>query len=84
MAGNCDVQAGVVTGTFVARDRYFGSWGLSVHGGPASGFTLTTTAAASPPLANDAETPLGGRAFSWDLSQLPPCGYTVRPGHVID
>ena len=78
VAGNCDVQAGVVTGTFVARDLHFGSWGLSVHGGPSSGFTLTTAAAASPPLAHDTETPLGGRAFSWDLSELPPCGYTVR------
>jgi hypothetical protein len=78
VAGNCDVTAGVVTGTFLARDRHFGSWGISVHGGPSGGFPPPPPAAAVPALPATTQTPLGGRAFEYDLSGLPPCGYTVR------
>lgn len=78
VAGQCEVSAGVVTGTFVARDRHFGSWGISVHGGPSSGFPPPPPAVATPPLPNTSQTPTSGRAFELDLSALPPCGYTVR------
>jgi hypothetical protein len=78
VAGNCDVAAGVVTGTFVARDVHFGSWGISVHGGPSSGFPTPPPATTTPFLPTTSQTPTGGRAFELDLSALPPCGYTVR------
>jgi hypothetical protein len=78
VAGQCDVKAGLVTGTFVARDRYFGSWGISVHGGPSSGFPAPPPPTTMPALPNTSQTPPGGRAFELDLSALPPCGYTVR------
>ena len=48
VAGNCDVRPGVITGRFVARDRHFGSWGLSVQGGPSSGFPTPPPAVTTP------------------------------------
>jgi hypothetical protein len=78
VAGMCDVKAGTLTGTFVARDLHFGSWGLSVHGGPSSGFPPPPPATTTPPLAATSQTPTAGQAFALDLSALPPCGYTVR------
>jgi hypothetical protein len=77
VAGNCDVAAGTVTGTFVARDRHFDSWGITVHGGPSAGFPPVLPPTTTPPLANKSQT-TGVQAFSLDLSALPPCGYTVR------
>ena len=78
-AGNCDVRPGVITGRFVARDRHFGSWGLSVQGGPSSGFPTPPPAVTTPlpQLPATSETTLAGRTFEYDLSALPPCGYTV-------
>jgi hypothetical protein len=78
VAGNCDIGAGIVSGTFVARDLHFASWGISVSGGPSSGFPTPPPATAIPPLATTDQTASGGRAFELDLSALPPCGYTVR------
>jgi hypothetical protein len=81
VAGNCDLTAGVMTGTFVARDRHFASWGISVHGGPSGGFPTpppATVPPVPPGLPTTSQTPPGGRAFELDLSALPPCGYTVR------
>ena len=79
VAGNCDVRPGVITGRFVARDRHFGSWGLSVQGGPSSGFPPPPPAVTTPlpELPATSETTLAGRTFEYDLSALPPCGYTV-------
>jgi hypothetical protein len=78
VGGNCDVAAGVVTGRFVARDRYFGSWGLSVHGGPSSGFPTPPPATTVPFLPTGNQTATTGQAFELHLNALPPCGYTVR------
>jgi hypothetical protein len=74
--GACKVPHGVLHGTFVARDRHFSSWSITLAGGngdpipplPLSPNTTTT------------QTPLGGTAFSLDLTNplLAPCGYVVR------
>jgi hypothetical protein len=78
VAGQCDVKAGTLTGRFVARDLHLGSWGLAVEGGPSSGFPTPPPPTTTPPVATTAQTPVTGCAFALDLSNLPPCGYTVR------
>ena len=76
--GNCNVRPGVITGRFVARDRHFGSWGLSVQGGPSSGFPTPPRPRRRRPLATRrARRRSPAATFEYDLSALPPCGYTV-------
>jgi hypothetical protein len=73
-AGQCKVPHGLVNGTFVARDRHFGRWSISVIGGPGGPIPLPPTATGT------AETPFGGTPFTLDLRDpmIPPCGYVVR------
>jgi hypothetical protein len=79
VAGQCEVNVGDVTGRFIARDAHFASWDISVHGGPTGGFPGVNPPTTTPYLSATSETAPGAwQAFELDLSQLPPCGYTVR------
>lgn len=76
-AAQCKVPHGLVNGTFVARDRHFRSWSISVLGGPGPnppGVPLTA------PITAGTQTPFGGTSFTLDFSDpvIPPCGYVVR------
>lgn len=75
--GACFVDKTVpLTGTFVARDLHFGSWSISVHGGPGSPIVVP------PPITGgllpSSQTPVGGTAFSLNIGSLDSCGYVVR------
>lgn len=76
-AGACKVPHGPVNGTFVARDRHFLRWGISVLGGPGGPIppiplTVGITSAT--------QTPFAGTPFTLDFSNpvIAPCGYVVQ------
>lgn len=76
-AGQCKVPHGPVNGTFVARDRHFRNWSISVIGGPGGPIPpipLTVGIGAG------TETPFAGTPFTLDFGDpmIAPCGYVVR------
>lgn len=75
--GQCRVPKAPLAGTFVARDEHFHSWSFSVLGGPTGIVPATPVTCAISP---GTQTPVGGQAFSIDLTDLASCGYVVRLG----
>lgn len=73
--GACRVPRGPLNGRFVAMDRHFDSWGISVHGGPGGPVIWSIQQVGIP---TGTPTSLGGEPFILDLSKLEPCGYVVR------
>lgn len=63
-----------LTGTFVARDTYFGSYSLGVE----PGVNPPGTAVVLPSGGTVQTLPAPGNAWSLDTSQMIPCGYVVR------
>lgn len=83
-AAQCKVPHGLVNGRFVARDRHFSKWTISVLGGPGGAipaipFRLGVNPVPEPP-SSGLETPFVGTSFSLDFSDpmIAPCGYVVR------
>lgn len=76
-AGQCKVPNGPVNGTFVARDRHFRSWSISVIGGPGGPIPPTPLTVGIAPWT---QTPFSGTPFTLDFSDplIVPCGYVVR------
>lgn len=75
--GACRQPRGPLSGTFVARDRHFHSWSISVIGGPGSPIPPTPLTVA---IGTGTQTSMAGQPFTVDLSALEPCGYVVRLG----
>ena len=73
--GACRLPRGPLTGTFVAMDRHFESWGFSVLGGPGGPIPPTPVTVG---ISTSTQTPLSGTPFTIDLSKLQACGYVVR------
>ncbi len=76
-AAQCTVPHGPVNGRFVARDRHFSSWSISVLGGTG---TPLPPIPLSVGISAGTETPFSGTPFTLDFSDpaIPPCGYVVR------
>ena len=75
-AGACRWLRGVpLQGRFVARDRHFASWSISVLGGPGGQIPPHPLTVA---ITTNTETQFLGEPFALDLSGLDPCGYVVR------
>jgi hypothetical protein len=74
-AGACRQPRGPLSGRFVARDRHFESWSISLLGGPGGPIPPTPLTVG---IAQNVETPFAGTPFTLDLSALQPCGYVVR------
>jgi hypothetical protein len=70
-------KAAPLAGTFVARDRHFSRWSISVLGGP-GGPVPPTPLTLVPALPATTETLLSGQAFELNLSALEACGYVIR------
>jgi hypothetical protein len=77
LMGACRIPRGPVTGTFVARDKHFYSWSISVAGGPGGPIPATPLTVG---IGSGTQTALVGEPFTIDLSALSPCGYVVRLG----
>jgi hypothetical protein len=60
-----------ITGTFDARDTFFGSWGLSLFPFTLPPFSLTTSVPST-----SSEAPVGS-TWSLNTSGLTPCGYVL-------
>lgn len=73
--GACRLPRGPLSGRFVARDRHFHSWGISVHGGPGGPVNWSMQSVG---IGTGTETSLAGEPFTLDLSRLEACGYTVQ------
>lgn len=73
----CRLPRGPLDGTFVARDKNFHSWSLSVSGGPGTPIPPTPLTVA---IGQGTQTSLAGQPFTIDLSALDPCGYVIRLG----
>jgi hypothetical protein len=73
----CKIPHGPVNGTFVARDRHFRNWTITVIGGPGGPIPPIPLSAG---VASNAQTPFSGTAFTLDFSDplIAPCGYVVR------
>src|SRR5680860_1290160 len=71
--GACRVPRGLLTGTFVARDKHFLSWSIGVAGGPGTPIPSTPLTVA---IGAGTQTSLGGEPFTIDLSALAPVSYT--------
>ncbi len=74
-AGACRLPRGPLGGRFVARDRHFEAWSISVLGGPGGPIPLTPLTVG---ITAGTQTPFVGTSFTLDLSRLTPCGYVVR------
>ncbi len=76
-AGACKQPHGPLGGRFVARDRHFSSWSISLLGGPGGPIPPTPLTVG---IAHTQQTPFAGTPFTLDLSDphLAPCGYVVR------
>jgi hypothetical protein len=75
----CRQEHGPLKGHFVALDRHFSSWSITVLGGPGGPIPpipLTVDGG----LTSTQQTPPGGTDFELDLSDphIAPCGYVVR------
>jgi hypothetical protein len=73
--GACRQPRGPLTGSFVARDRHFWEWSISVLGGPGGPIPPTPLSVG---ISRTTQTPLFGTPFTIDLSALQPCAYVVR------
>ncbi|BEP12130.1 helix-hairpin-helix domain-containing protein [Acidothermaceae bacterium B102] len=73
----CRVPKAPLTGTFVARDKHFLSWSITVVGGP-SGGVFHLPVVTTPFLTTAQETAFSGQQFTIDLSSLESCGYVVE------
>jgi hypothetical protein len=73
--GACRLPRGPLNGSFVARDRHFARWSISVLGGPGGAIPPTPLSVG---ITEDTQTPFAGTPFTLDLSNLAPCGYVVR------
>lgn len=76
LLGNCG-KFGVgttISGTFVARDLYLGSWSLKTSPQPPA----PVNASAPTPSSGTTQTPLPpGSNWSLDTTNMTPCGYTI-------
>jgi len=60
-----------ITGTFDARDEWFGSWSYSLSPFPLPPFSLTTSVPST-----SSEAPVGS-TWSLNTTGLTPCGYVL-------
>lgn len=76
LPGNCGkFGAGTaVTGTFVARDLYLGSWSLTTSPQPPA---PVNPSAPTPSSGTTQTPPSPGASWSLDTTNMTPCGYTI-------